>query len=306
MTVAPNSLPVCAVLVSWQPDPQFTQRVTRIREQVDAVIVVDNASSGAAAETIRQIASHTELLANSTNLGVAAALNRGLAQAQASGYQMALLLDQDSWLEDGMVKHMMTEWQAAASELPGVLGAGFQDQGRSESTSVDSTAGADRVDWVITSGSLIDIALWQQLGGFREDFFIDFVDTEYCQRVRKAGRAVLRTRAHLMQHHIGAHTTHRILGHTTHTSNHSANRRYYITRNYMVMLRESGRHPFGLWIPRGILASFKSIRRVVLHETGKFEKLTAIVQGWFDGIRGRMGERPVPPSPCPDQHIARF
>lgn len=285
------STAVCAVLVTWQPDQQFGIRLARIRAQVDQVFVVDNASTGTALETLRQATAPAELLQNSANLGVAAAFNRGIAAARSAGFVLALLLDQDSWPNDDMVAQLSHEWQAAGAQRPGVLGAGFSDSGRKETSESATVNSSEPVDWVITSGSLIDTGLWQQLGGFRDDFFIDFVDTEYCQRVRQSGHAVLRTRAILMQHSIGAHTSHRILGHVTHTSNHSADRRYYITRNFMVMMRESGRYPFGLWILRGIWASAKSIRRIVLYESGKADKLHAILQGWRDGMTGRMGQR---------------
>lgn len=284
--------PICAVVVCWYPDQQFGQRLQRIRSQVIKLIVVDNATRGNAAENVKQAVHADELLINETNIGVAAAFNKGIAAAESAGFTRALLLDQDTWLQDDMVAHLCRTWQSASlSEKPGVIGARFSDPSRHDQTQTVQDDGYTHVDWVISSGSLLDIALWHQLHGFREDFFIDFVDTEYCQRVRKAGYSVLQTRAMLMRHHIGAHSVHQILGHTTHTSNHSANRRYYITRNFMVMAKESRRYPFGLWIVKGILASFKSIRRVILYETDKMAKLAAIWQGWLDGIMGRMGER---------------
>ena len=72
------------------------------------------------------------------------------------------------------------------------------------------------------------------------------------------------------------------------------------------MMRESGRFPFGLWVLRGMWASVKSIRRILLHESGKADKLFAILQGWRDGMTGRMGKRGKTSIACPDQHIARF
>jgi len=38
---------------------------------------------------------------------------------------------------------------------------------------------------VITSGSLLPLATYADIGPFREEFFIDFVDTDYCFRARK-------------------------------------------------------------------------------------------------------------------------
>jgi hypothetical protein len=64
---------------------------------------------------------------------------------------------------------------------------------------------------------------------------------------------------------------------------------YYITRNYTVMLRETGRHPLGLWALKGLLRSLKQGKRILLYEQGKREKLAALRRGWWDGLHGRMG-----------------
>jgi len=39
------------------------------------------------------------------------------------------------------------------------------------------------VTMLVTSGSMIELATWQALGGFDEGLFIDYIDTDYCLRV---------------------------------------------------------------------------------------------------------------------------
>ena len=91
---------------------------------------------------------------------------------------------------------------------------------------------------VITSGSLMPIAVYNEVGAFRDDYFIDFVDIEYCFRVLSNGYYVYISRDPLITHKIGDGTTHSMLKiANTGTSDHSATRRYYMARNLVSMLR---------------------------------------------------------------------
>ncbi len=290
---------ICAVVVTWNPDDAFPQRLEAIRAQVDCVVIVDNASTGNSAAMLKALCPSHQCLRNDENLGVASALNLGVTWADAHGYPRVVLFDQDTQVDDGLVERLCDEWKAWSGTAPiGVLGARFVDVRRHVPLAqCADTAGSDAVDWVITSGSLLLVELWRKLGGFRDDLFIDFVDTEFCWRVRHSGYAVLRTRAVLMQHAVGAYRTHRLLGRTTCSSHHSADRRYYMTRNFIILLRESGNHPAGGWLLRGMLASFKSVKRILFFEQDKRAKLAAVIQGWYHGLRNRTGPRSRPLSP---------
>ena len=56
---------------------------------------------------------------------------------------------------------------------------------------------------VITSGCLVDAAFAREIGGFRDDFFIDQVDHEFCLRTRANGRRVAISAKPVMQHSVG-------------------------------------------------------------------------------------------------------
>jgi rhamnosyltransferase len=147
------------------------------------------------------------------------------------------------------------------------------------------------VESVITSGSLLSLAAFQRIGEFRGEFFIDYVDADFCFRARAMGFRVIRTRKPLMSHAIGASTRHGILGIHKWTSNHSADRRYYIARNDTIMLKEHGRLPWGAWALKSLGRRVRTGKRILLYEDSKLCKLTAVAHGWWDGVRGRLGPR---------------
>jgi rhamnosyltransferase len=298
---------ICAVLVSFHPDADLPARVNRILGEVGALVIVDNGSGEATLRMLTELSldPRISLESNRENLGVASALNIGIRRARGLGYEWVLLLDQDSVLDAGMVEELI----AAHASFPeparlAVLGAGFRDvhqpdaefaEPESAGTARDGTpepAWAE-VESVITSGSLLNLSMLDRIGGFRDEFFIDYVDSEFCFRARALGYRVAKTRKPLMSHAIGASTRHAILGVRKWTTNHSADRRYYMARNDTIMLKEYGGFPWGTWALKSFGRRVRTCKRIVLYEDAKLGKVTAVAHGWWDGVRGHLGPRPV-------------
>jgi rhamnosyltransferase len=280
---------VCAVLVSYHPDAELPRRAARILAQVGALVIVDNGSGEATHEMLRRIAAdpRVSLVLNSANLGVATALNLGVERVRALGFAWMLLLDQDSDLRDDMLASLI-EVRAAYPQPArvAVIGAGF-----GEETPAAAGAAWQEVESVITSGSLIPLAVHAAVGPFRDEFFIDYVDSEYCFRARAQGYRVIRTAKPLMSHTIGAPTRHDLLGIAKWTTNHSPDRRYYIARNDTVMLREYGGYAYGSWALKSLDRRLRTCKLIVLYERSKGRKIAAVLAGWWDGVRGRLGVR---------------
>jgi len=176
----------------------------------------------------------------------------------------------------------------------GVIGSGYREFNNPLHVQKDAIHGDnwEEVASVVTSGSLIPLKTHVAVGAFREDFFIDHVDTEYCFRARAKGYRVIRTRRPIMSHSIGAISRHEVLWMKKWTFNHAAERRYYIARNDTVMLREFGHYIFGLWALKSFGRCVRLCKRIALYEEMKTSKIVAVAQGWWDGVRGRMGPRP--------------
>lgn len=281
---------VCAILVSYHPDAELPRRAARILDEAGALVIVDNGSGGETQDMLRRIAAdaRVSLVLNPTNLGIASALNLGVERARALEFAWVLLLDQDSDLHDDMLASLIEV--RAAYPVPAqvaVIGAGFGE----DTPPAPPGEAWQEVESVITSGSLIPLALHAAIGPFRDEFFIDYVDSEYCFRARAQGYRVLRTAKPLMSHTIGAPTRHDLLGKLKWTTNHSPDRRYYIARNDTVMLREYGGYAFGSWALKSLGRRLRTCKRIVLYERSKARKIAAVSAGWWDGVRGRMGPR---------------
>jgi rhamnosyltransferase len=285
---------VCALIITYHPDTGLPERARRIVAQAGALIVVDNGSSEPELAMLGTLAENSTvlLISNGANLGVAAALNVGIAHARQLGFRFVLLLDQDSDVREDMMSTLISVYGAYPEpERLAVVGAGFE--GSLVLALAEGAPGAwQEVESVITSGSLLPLAAHAAIGPFREALFIDYVDMEYCYRARSKGFHVIATRKPIMAHAIGEPTRHRGLWTDKWTTNHSPDRRYYIARNDTLMLREYGHYGFGLWAVKSLGRRLRTCRRILLYEESKRAKLGAVAAGYWDGVRGRLGPRP--------------
>jgi rhamnosyltransferase len=286
---------VCAIVVTYHPDAEFTARLAGISRQVAAVVIVDNGSDAELA-MLREAASdpRVTLVLNRENLGVARALNIGIHRALALGFRMAVLFDQDSCVDNDLVETLLAIHDSFPAGRLGVVGSGFRTREAAAAEPSPDPSGAPPwvdAEYVITSGSLLPMAAYSAIGPFREEFFIDYVDLDYCKRAVAHGLQVIQSRRALMTHSIGAPTQHPWLWMTKATTNHSADRRYYGARNKTVMLRDYGNYRRGGWILKSLLSCLKICKRVLLYEDSKIPKLRALLSGWWDGVHGNLGPR---------------
>ena len=179
---------VCAVVVTYHPDHDFPARLSRIVPQVAATFIVDNGSSDAEMAMLRDVAAGgaVTLVCNLENLGVATALNIGVRRAIALGFTWALLLDQDTEVDHDMVERLVgTHASCPDADRIAIVGSRFRDTKGQSSEPIRLDARGDlweEVESVITSGSLLSLRAYSAIAPFRDEFFIDYVDTEFCLR----------------------------------------------------------------------------------------------------------------------------
>jgi rhamnosyltransferase len=82
---------------------------------------------------------------------------------------------------------------------------------------------------------------------------------------------------------------HSFLGRSFIVTNHSPLRRYYITRNRIIVWRLYWRHELA-WVIRDLVTFLKETCKIILYEQSKVAKTSAIVAGVKDGWMNRTGE----------------
>ena len=289
---------VCAVVVAYYPDEEFKTRLRSLLPQVARVVVVDNTPAEGA---VRRLdlpgdAANIHLVSNRANLGISAALNQGLQHALDTGCKWALTLDQDTQCFPDMVSTLLGVSVACTPTLA-VVGGNYLDPRSKRPEVAVGEAGTFLVrKTVITSGCLVDVRLALAMGGFREDYFIDQVDHEFCLRARAHGHQVVISRKPVMTHSVGESGGVRLplLGELP---NHPPVRKYYIARNTVVTVRAYWRRE-PEWCLRRLARLLLGLGGMAFLEKQGFAKVRAFAGGIADGLRGRMG-------PCTRESVLR-
>ena len=280
---------VFAVIVTYHPDEGLEKRLAGISGQVDHAVIVDNSASEEKSPVLDRIAQRKDihLIRNARNLGVATALNEGMIWGRRHGYAWAFLFDQDSVLEEGAFDTLIDVLNGyGEADSLAVLGCNYRDVHAGRLRYRDESASG--ISWrerktVITSGSLVSIGVYGEIGPFRDAFFIDHVDDEYCLRARKRGYRVISTCKPVMLHSVGATTLHRLLWKRTGVTNHPPFRRYYMTRNHIILIKEyCAVEP--RWVYDTVYSRMKSLVLMCLFERQRPAKIRNVLRGFFHGV----------------------
>jgi len=283
---------VCAVIVTFHPSAKMLENLSNVLAQVQGVVVVDNGSDAGEVDPLR-VTSQTlgiQLIENKENLGIAEALNRGVRWAKGQGYPWVILFDQDSGITEDFMGQMFSAWESHPdSERVGSIHPRYVDPAtRLEAVVPRASDGSPLLP--LTSGSLMPAWIFDKIGWFASEYFIDGVDWEYSFRIRAAGYLVADSKRAILLHAAGNPTSTTILGHTFHPTHHNATRRYYITRNRIVFCRKYFRS-FPSWVVSGAYAQFKETIACLLIEEDRARKFRNILLGTWDALTGRMGKR---------------
>ncbi|MBB4266921.1 glycosyltransferase [Roseospira visakhapatnamensis] len=292
---------VAAVVVTYHADAAgIGDRLARLAAQVDAVVVVDNGSGPDTVAALRAAAEAlpaVSLVLNPDNQGLAAAQNQGMAAALAAGFAWLLLMDDDSTPAPDMVA-ALARVEAAhpgafgllaprlrypdSGRVPGFLTAHGRGLWPRKRPAPESGILADPV-FVIASGSLIRAEAVRAVGPMRADFFIDYLDVEYCFRLTAAGVRLAVVGDAVLDHALGRQTAHRVLGRTVWCSNHAPFRCRAMARNRLRLWRAWGRRHPG-WMAQDLLALVVQLWRVLALEDDGRAKATAILRGLREGL----------------------
>ena len=224
---------VLAGIVLYHPDPdRLRENLKAVRGQVDAIAVWDN--GGARQSDLDE--DIVFLSQDGRNIGIASALNALCAYAFENGYEWILTLDQDSVVPAGLVG---TYGQYIGDAGIGMLCPCILDRNYGTMAyDTGSGQGTEDVDACITSGSLLRLSAWKEVGGFWDALFIDMVDFDFCWSLREKGYRIVRSNELSLYHEIGHSRKVVLMGKENVVYNHPPVRCYYNARNTLAVGRK--------------------------------------------------------------------
>jgi rhamnosyltransferase len=284
---------VCAVMVTYHPNARTRENIAKVLLQMQALVVVDNGSDpDEVAPLSRESASlGYQLIENTENLGIAEALNQGVRWVKSKGYPWVILFDQDSIITDRFMGNMMAAWEAhpQRDRVASVHPKYVDPETGTEPLVRRARDGGPVIS--ITSGQLLPTWIFDKIGWFASEYFIDCVDFEYCFRIREAGYLIADSRTAILSHAAGhANKTLGFLGFRFRPTHHSATRRYYMSRNRIALYRRYFR-VFPVWVLQSMYDSLRETAKCFIGEHDRAKKFRSFLFGTWDGLTGRMGKR---------------
>ncbi|WP_339879006.1 glycosyltransferase family 2 protein [uncultured Algoriphagus sp.] len=284
------------VIVTYLPNrDQLKKGIESLKFQVRNIIVVSNGPDDFSNFGIIYI--HIPL---NENLGIGKAQNKGIDMAIRLGADFILTADQDTIFPLNYVENVLGIYEELSSEGRNIaaLGPIFRDEnhkGRIHSmvrfkkfglAKIHPAKIPESVSHFISSGMVIPASAFLVIGKMKEDFFMDWVDTEWCWRAQKHGFENLQIPTLIVSHELGQYTrSHLGVSITT----HSKTREYYKIRNAILLLKDVNYRTLPIFI---YLSKFiaKSVVVNLIKGLNDYRNLKVVYASILHGIIGRTGK----------------
>ena len=265
------------IVVLYYPNEDLVDNILSYLPFLDQLVIWDNTPK----EFQKKIRIEDAILQDkilywgeNDNVGLGKAFNQVIDYATREGGTHLLTMDQDSFfVENDFAKYV----DAIKGEEIAIFSPNYIIQDKKLYPEQKTLL---EVEYSMTSGSIYPVAIFNEIGGFRCDFFIDIIDIEFCLRAKKSGIPTKIITGVNLNHKLGyKKKKHRFLWKTISPNEYSPIRSYYMIRNSLVTKKL---YPeANVW--KGYLSYYfyQRIFFVVLYEKNK--KFITWVHSWQKG-----------------------
>ncbi len=270
---------IAGVVVWYNPTNDDKKNIYSYLESLDKLYIFDNSSKKNDFKLDKKI----EYIFAGENEGIAKALNVTAKKAIEDGYEWLLTMDQDTVFENEKLEKLKKFIDKKEANVA-IICPWLETKLKIEKSKQELDYPLD----VMTSGNLLNLAIYKKIGGFLEELFIDGVDMEFCLRLKKHGFKIKRVNSISIKHNLGNITYKNFLKKSLLCMNHNYVRYYYRVRNYHYI------HDLYYDIEpeycKNIIKFRAMIWCIVFYEKDKYRKLRAVYEGYKDykkGIKGK-------------------
>lgn len=288
--------------------PRQMEALLRQTVPLREIIVVDNASKDGTVEMLARCFPQVTVLRMSGNVGAGGALEAGVGYAALTKrHDWVWTFDDDSVPSDDALQTLLNGTGSLGQGAPKVgmiaplpihkeTGVCYPPLFWREGFLKPSSEVLERPVWfadlVFVSGCMVRREVVEEVGLPRADFFMDFIDFEYCLRARSRGYQIAVVNKCKLAHEVGNARSVRLPGFSALWPDHAPWREYYISRNMT----------YAAWSLYPTLKTKQFVVRHLFRHAGgvlffgsnKLACLRKMVQGFSDGLRARLGARFLP------------
>ncbi|WP_296876976.1 glycosyltransferase [Thomasclavelia sp.] len=284
-------------IVTFNPNIlELEKNIKAVYNSLEVLIIVDNGSTNI--KDLKELLLNFEniiLIELNENKGIAFALNVIVYKAKDLQYEWVLLLDQDSICDEKLMENYKNYLTKNLDDKIALLTPFIIDINK---ISFEEYKGyklptTSKVSFAITSASLIRIDVFEYIGGFDNDLFIDCVDIDYSKRLELNDYKQIRINTTYLLQQVGKAEKTRIYrihkdnaGSLTiqpyYRTNHSLTRQYYMARNNIIIVRKYYR---GLRKIKKYLFVYCYLLAKVLVEKNRIKLFKTQIKGILDGYK---------------------
>lgn len=280
---------VAAVIITYNVENNFRNRINKLKGKVDEIIIVDNGSKPETISMLKELEKKITIIYLEKNKGIAYALNKGIKYSIEKGYDWVLTLDHDSIVTDDMIENMLKCYENFDKDLKekvAMLVPVHVEEKEYQNNSVISNEEKLSKPYIevlteITSGALTKADVYKNVGLYDEKLFIDLVDHDYCLSLNKKGFKVIQVNSAVLIHNLGESVKKNVLGLKMIPTNHSPLRRYYMSRNRHYIW-DKYKKDFPAWVLTDKRRFITENLKIILFEDRKIEKFKYIKKGIKD------------------------
>jgi rhamnosyltransferase len=259
---------IIGVIVTYNPlINDLEDNVTSILPQVDKLVIFDNASYNNHELLKFKAYSSVELILSSVNVGLGEAYN-SVIRANKNVFEYLITFDQDTKIPSNLIENLLPLFKVTNV---GIVGPNFELRRKSRQE-------FEKVDVLIQSATIFKMKLFDDVGFFNADYFIDSIDFEFCLRARISGYCILRANNVFISHQLGDSKSFFGIKYNS----HNEVRNYFIARNHVNLTINYIKYFPGFIFKKNIFFIVHFLKLVLLER--KFKKIKLFLIGFYRGL----------------------
>ncbi len=271
---------LAGVVVWYNPSDLEKENIKSYLDNLDELYIVDNSEE----KNIVKNNEKVKYIFNNGNLGIAKALNIGAHEAIKDKFEWILTMDQDTKFKKDDVKKIFEYICCNDMKKIGIVSPWHN-------TKLHVEKPKNIIDYpldVMTSGNFLNLNIYKKIGDFRNDYFIDGVDIEYCLRLKKNNFKVMRLNNFEIKHNLGNINYKYFFKKELLCLNHNYLRIYYRVRNYNYIKKEY--HNIAPEFCDRLVKMKQLVWCIIFYEKDKLKKLKSVYYGKKDFKNNILGK----------------
>lgn len=279
---------IAGVVILYHPDiKQLSANINTYVSGLKQLYIYDNSESQIPGIEAALHGLHPNIKYHffNSNEGIAKRLNQAVELAIQNQHDYLLTMDQDSCFKPDDFEKYKSLIQKSDYNNVAQFGVNCQP------LITKSSDQPEEVLTLITSGSILNLGLFNKIGSFNEPFFIDFVDAEFSYRIVQLGYINLMFSDIILNHTLGNLVSGRSLMTFKKSLRiiHAPVRAFYITRNGLTLFfKHKGLSPV---MKKDVIRCMKILKNDLIYHPQLAKVYINVIKGFFAFCFNSMGKK---------------